>query len=245
MSNNNLEKDLASEVGRDGTTNPNRFTAEEIRAMPEIFIAMFEAHGIKPEDIEKGRNGHPVYPRKIADAILDLKDGVERHKRGEPQVYTNVLRRMIGGETKVVGSSDPTLNDKWWRVVGVDGERDRVILDSTPATDPRGVRCESRSVVLDISVVPGRDVPFPLRLRMPHTASRDEWIAGGLYWMRSHVAGEWEVLPTGTFYEAGYAELLSGILSDLASAFACFAVHALASRSNHGHSSHKCQPRSS
>ena len=42
---------------------------------------------------------------------------------------------------------------------------------------------------------------------MPHTASRDELIAGGLYWMRSHVAGEWEVLPTGTFYEAGYAEL--------------------------------------
>ena len=42
---------------------------------------------------------------------------------------------------------------------------------------------------------------------MPHPASRDEWIAGGLYWMRSHVAGEWEVLPTGTFYEAGYAEL--------------------------------------
>ena len=138
MSNNNLEKDLASEVGRDGTTNPNRFTAEEIRAMPEILIAMFEAHGIKPEDIEKGRNGRAVYPRKIADAILDLKDGVERHKRGEPQVYTNVLRRMIGGETKVIGSSDPTLNDKWWRVVRVDSVGQRVLIDRTPPDAPRG-----------------------------------------------------------------------------------------------------------
>ena len=128
------------------TTNPNRFSAEEIRGMPEILIAMFEAHGIKPEDIEKGRNGHPVYPRKIADAILDLKDGVERHKRGEPQVYTNVLRRMIGGETKVVGSSDPTLNDKWWRVVGVDNRRP--LLDDLHSFAARtGVGDERRRIL--------------------------------------------------------------------------------------------------
>ena len=108
MSNNNLEKDLASEVGRDGTTNPNRFTAEEIRAMPEILIAMFEAHGIKPEDIEKGRNGRPVYPRKIADAILDLKDGVERHKRGGNHATRGGGKRVVhlagcGGAGSLVG----------------------------------------------------------------------------------------------------------------------------------------------
>ena len=72
----------------------------------------------------------------------------------------------------------------------------RSLRNSTPTLEGYDVQC--RSVGLDISVVPGRDVPFPLRLRMPHTASRDELIAGGLYWMRSHMAGEWEVLPTGT-----------------------------------------------
>ena len=107
------------------------FSAEEIAACGSS--SPCSKRTASSEDIEKGSDGRPVYPRKIADAILDLKDGVERHKRGEPQVYTNVLRRMIGGETKVVGSSDPTLNDKWWRVVGVDGERDRVFLDRTPA----------------------------------------------------------------------------------------------------------------
>ena len=33
MSNNNLEKDLASEVGRDGTTNPNRNWWREVRGV--------------------------------------------------------------------------------------------------------------------------------------------------------------------------------------------------------------------
>ena len=50
-----------------------------------------------------------------------------------------------------------------------------------------------RSVVLDINVVAGRDVPFPLRLRMPQTASRDE--LPRLRWVRSTVPGVWEVLP--------------------------------------------------
>ena len=71
------------------------------------------------------------------------------------------------------------------------------LSDAVPTLD--GYDVHVRSVVLDINVVPGSEVPFPLRLRMPHTASREELEASSstavhITWMRSTEPGVWEVV---------------------------------------------------
>ena len=54
-----------SKVARVLAPRPHRFSAEEIRAMPEILIAMFEAHGIKPQgDCEGGAAAVPPLHRQ-------------------------------------------------------------------------------------------------------------------------------------------------------------------------------------